>query len=169
MAREGPSPAVGPAEHVSFAPDAVSLFWVESIAIMAWHKAPSARVMDALHELASPRRVRYPTGMSFIHIGRVEYALIDNATRDVFVRVTKELDKYIVATAVVARASGFLASTVRSVATGILVLAKVSHEIRFHERAEELMEWLPERHERATGVALDRGLLQATLLHAESL
>lgn len=42
-------------------------------------------------------RKRCPSGMSFVHIGRAELAMIDSGTRDAFVRVLKDLEGYIVA------------------------------------------------------------------------
>jgi hypothetical protein len=104
--------------------------------------------------------------MSVIHIGRVQVAMMDAAARDVFVSTLKELREYMAATAVVAPANGFWASTLRSVVTGILVLARVPHEIRFHERVEDVLEWLPARHREVTGVHLDAERLREQLTHA---
>ncbi|MET0388958.1 MAG: hypothetical protein ABW321_23495 [Polyangiales bacterium] len=154
--------------RVDFAPDDVSLFWVENVAIMVWHRPVTAPVLEALHALAAPRRAQYPSGMSFVHLGQVQMSMMDSATRDVFVRVLRELNTYMAATAVVAKASGFWASTVRSVVTGILVLSRVSHETRFHEHAEELLDWLPAKHEQITGIKLDNEQLRRVLLKAEA-
>jgi hypothetical protein len=150
------------------APNDVSLYWLENVAIMAWHTKVTAPVIEALHVESEPRRKRYPTGMSFVHIGRVEYAMMDAATRDAFVRLGRELGTYTVATAIVAGASGFLASTLRSIATGILVMSNQHVELRFHAKAEEVAEWLPEKHERGTGVKLDPERLRRLLVRAES-
>lgn len=154
--------------HVAMAPDALSLFWVENVGIFAWHKPMTAPVIEAVHAMSAARRARYPTGMSFVHIGRAPFTGMDSATRDVFVRVLRELNRYVVATAIVAGSGGFWASAVRSIATGIMVLSRVSHEIRFHDRAEELLTWLPAKHEQATGIKLDIERLRAVLHRAET-
>jgi hypothetical protein len=119
--------------RLDFAPNVVALYWVENVAILAWNEQATAAVVEALHAAAEPQRKRYPTGMSFVHIGRVQISLMDSATRQVFVRVLREMDTYVAASAIVTRASGFLASTLRSIATGIVVLSRSSVEVRFHE------------------------------------
>lgn len=152
--------------RLDFAPDAVGLYWVDNVAIMAWHQSPTAAVVEALHASAEPRRKRYPSGMSFVHLGRAQFSLLDGETRQVFVRLLRELDSYVAATAIVTRASGFLASTLRSIATGIVVLSRTQVEVRFHDRPEEVLDWLPERHERVTGIKLDVDRLRHVLTKA---
>lgn len=159
-------PALDEPIRLEIAPDVLSLYWVDNVGIVCWHEPLSARVLEALHRDAEPQRRRYPRGMSFVHIGRPEHALIDAATRDTFVRIAKELGDYAVATAIIVRASGFWASTLRSVATGILFLARSSAELRMHEDVEELMAWLPAKHEAATGVKLDLERLRRVLSKA---
>ncbi|HKP61588.1 MAG TPA: hypothetical protein VJV78_32885 [Polyangiales bacterium] len=148
------------------APNAVALYWVENIAVMAWHEMATAPVIEALHASAADRRERYPSGMSYIHIGRVELAMMDSATRGTFVRIAKELGTYSACTAIVTQASGFWASTLRSIVTGIRVLSGTPSEIRFHEKVEEVLEWLPEAHSARTGVKIDLDRLRRVLLKA---
>jgi hypothetical protein len=105
------------AVHVTVGPDVVALFWVENVAIMAWRGHATPAVVEELFELSKAQRQRFPSGMSCIHVGRAQLALMDSETRDVFVRVTRELSGYIAATALVTHASGFMASTLRSIAT----------------------------------------------------
>jgi hypothetical protein len=145
--------------RLDFAPDAVTVYWVQNVVIMAWSKPVTAPVLEALHAMVQAKRPRYPTGMSFVHVGRAEMAFMDSDTRQTFVRTSRELDGYTAATAILTRASGFLASTLRSIATGILVLARTNVELRFNERAEEVIEWLPEQHEKVTGTKLDVEML----------
>jgi hypothetical protein len=152
--------------RLDFAPDAVTLYWVQNVAIMAWMKPVTAQVLEALHSKTMAQRLRYPTGMSFVHVGRAEMAFMDSAARQMFVRTSRELDHYTVATAILTRASGFLASTLRSIATGILVLARTDVDLRFNERPEEVIEWLPEVHASATGIKLDVEMLLHVLRNA---
>jgi hypothetical protein len=154
--------------HAAIAPDVASLFWVENVAIMAWHKPATAAVVEELHARGKPQRDRYPSGMSFVHVGRAQLSLMDAETRDVFVRLSRELNAYVVATAFVTHASGFMASTLRSIVTGVLVLSRTSHEIRIHERGEEVLSWLPAKHLKATGVTIDEAHLRRVLAKAEA-
>ena len=162
------APMRGPDEPIQLEsdPDIVSLYWVENIAITSWHKPLTGQAIDELHRVEEPMRKRYPSGMSFVHIGRAELAMIDAGTRDAFVRVLKALEGYIVATAVIARASGFWASTLRSVATGVVFLSRSSAERRVNDNVDEVMSWLPAKHEQATGIKLDHERLRRVMTKA---
>jgi hypothetical protein len=149
--------------RIAVVPGTLSLYWVENVAILAWHQPITAAAMEAMYALVEPQRERYPTGMSFVHIGRGQHAMVDAEARAVIVRILRELDHYTAAVAIVARASGFWASTLRSVATGITVVARSKVEVRFHEEVEEVVEWLPSKHEQMTGVMLDRDQLLRVL------
>jgi hypothetical protein len=59
-------------------------------------------------------------------------------------------------------------TTLPSIATGIVVLSCSPVEVRFHEHVEEVLEWLPVRHEQMTGVKLDLDRLRRMLLKASS-
>jgi hypothetical protein len=163
---DAPRVVEGEPIHLDFAPDAVTLYWVQNVVIMAWRKPVTAPVLEALHAMVQAQRVRYPSGMSFVHVGRAEMAFMDAATRQTFVRTSRELDGYTAATAILTRASGFLASTLRSIATGILVLSRANVDLRFNERPEEVIEWLPEPHESKTGIKLDVEMLLHVLRRA---
>lgn len=148
-------PSDGEPIRVDFAPDHVVMYWVQNVMVMAWSKPVTAPVLEALHTMTQARRPHYPTGMSFVHVGRAEMAMMDSAARQAFVRTSRDLDGYTASTAILTRASGFLASTLRSIATSILVLARTDIELRINQRPEEVLEWLPARHESVTGIKLD--------------
>jgi hypothetical protein len=155
-------------QPVAIASDALSLYLFENVAIIAWHKASSAADIAVLYELVCKQKAQYPAGMSFIHIGQVRHESVKDEPRAEFIRCLRDLNSYIVATAIVTHASGFLASALRSVVTGLLVLARISHDLRFHESVEEIFEWLPAKHEQATGVKLDIEQLRAVMAKAQS-
>lgn len=143
------------------------MYWVENVMIMAWHDTITAAALLEAHAAAEPQRKRYPTGMSYVHIGRVQLALLDSEARQAFIKVVTDLSGYIAVVAVVTQASGFWASTLRSIVTAIAVASPKLIELQIHERAEELLPWLPERHEQLTGVCLDRANLRNILAEAE--
>jgi hypothetical protein len=129
--------------------------------------APAAAADDEPIRLTSaPQRERYPSGMSFVHLGRVQLSMMDGPARAVFVRIAKELGGYIAATAIVTQASGFWAGTLRSVVTGIMVMSSTPSELRFHDNVEEVFEWLPERHLQVTGLQVDLERLKRVLAKA---
>jgi hypothetical protein len=155
--------------RLDVAPDMLSLFWVDNIAIMVWHSSPSAALVEELHRSAEPRRRQFPGGMSFVHIGRVQLAMLDTEARDVFVRISRELQGYMAAVVFFAKASGFLASTLRSIVTGVLVLARSTSEVHYCDDVETLLTWLLPKHTARTGVTIDVERLRRVLVEATSL
>jgi hypothetical protein len=155
--------------RVPSAPDVLSVFGIQNVLIVVWHKPASAAVVETLSELVTQLRAEHSTGMSFIHVGSAQFSLIDPATRDACVRILKSLKDYAATTAVIGKANGFLGSAARSVVTSVLAISRASTTIRFHERAEELFEWLPAEHKQRTGIELDIDPLRQLLLQAERL
>jgi hypothetical protein len=152
--------------RIPIVPGALSSYWVENVMILAWHQPISAAAMEALYATVESQRKRHATGMSFVHIGRVQYAMIDSETRALIVRILKELGDYTAGVAIVARASGFWGSTLRSIVTGITVIARSKVDVRLHDDVEAVLEWLPDKHEQVTGVKLDRDVLLRVLREA---
>lgn len=150
-----------------FGPGVLSLFWVDNVALLAWQTRPTAIVVEDMVRAFEARRSRYPGGMSIVHIGKLSNTLIDAETRETFRRTTAELGDYLVAVAFVTRGGGFMASTLRSVVTGIMLVVRSSAPYRFHEHAEEVLAWLPEVHAQRTHVQLDAARLREGLSVAE--
>lgn len=159
-------PEDGEPIQLEFAPHVVTLYWVQNVMIMAWRESVTAPVIEEVHRAAEPQRKRYPTGMSFVHMGRVQLTMLDSDTRQAFVRILQELSGYTAATAIVTPATGFWASALRSIATGIVVLSRAQVDLRIHERPEEVVEWLPAKHEEKTGIKVDLERLRRVLLRA---
>jgi hypothetical protein len=155
--------------RLEIAPEVLTIYWVDNIGILVWHLPPTAAVVEALHRSSESRRKQYPTGMSFVHIGRVQLALLDPDARDAFVRITRELQGYVAAAVFLAKASGFMASALRSIVTGVLVLARSTSDIHYCDNPESVLTWLPPRHAAKTGVTIDFERLRRVLLEATGL
>ena len=91
-----------------------SFFWFENIGIVLWHARPTPEATRTLTEQILAARERHPSGVSLVHIQHYVPEMLTAETRNAFARSIKELSGHIIATAVVARASGFLASALRS-------------------------------------------------------
>lgn len=148
---------------IDFGPGILSLYWVDNIAVLAWPGRPTARVVEDMVQAFEVRREQYPTGMSIVHIGRLPNAMLDADAREAFRRTTAQLDNYLVAVAFVAPGDGFMASTLRSLVTGIMLMVRSAAPYRFHERVDEVLEWLPDAHRQRTGVSVDGPRLRETL------
>jgi hypothetical protein len=151
---------------IDFGPGILILHWVENIAVLAWPRRPTAQVVEAMVQAFEARRERYPRGMSIVHIGRLPNAMVDGETREAFRRTTAQLDNYLVAVAFVAPGDGFMASTLRSLVTGVMLVVRSAAPYRFHEHVNEVLDWLPEAHLERTGVTVDGTLLREVLERA---
>ena len=67
--------------RLASAPNVLSLYWVENVAVLVWHETGTAAVIEALHASAAPQRERYPSGMSCVHLGRVQLSIMDGPAR----------------------------------------------------------------------------------------
>jgi hypothetical protein len=165
MLRTRPARQVRPNRASSWSkpPGVLSLYWVDNVALLAWRARPTSLVVEEMVRAFEARRAQYPGGMSIVHIGQLSNAMVDAETRETFRRTTAQLDNYLVAVAFVAPGGGFLASTLRSLVTGIMLMVRSSAPYRFHECAEDVLEWLPEIHEQRTHVKLDGARLREAL------
>jgi hypothetical protein len=155
-------------KRVHYSPQSLSFWSVDNVALFLWHESITLEVAAGLAELTEPMRERYPTGMSIVHMGNLQIAKLDPATRAELARHRERNRRYVAATAVVSLRGGFWASALRSVITGMFVLAKTENEIRINASTEEVLAWLPDANERKTGVAVDREELRRVLTHAEA-
>ncbi|MET0386486.1 MAG: hypothetical protein ABW321_11030 [Polyangiales bacterium] len=129
-------------------------YWVENVCIFAWCQPLTAAAVDQALQRSTFRIRRYPRGISIVHVGDVRASFVDPQVREALVRATHAVQR-VAAIAVVTPARGFLASTVRSVTTAVLMLSRVSTELRFDERVEDVIDWLPTVNERATGTKVE--------------
>ena len=152
--------------RIPSAPDALTMYWLDNVAVVIWHAPPTAPVVDAWYAMIAPELLRHQK-VSMVHASPVKHAVLDSATRDSYVRGAKQAGPHTAVTAVLAPALGFWASTLRSVVTGIMALSGVRTTMRFCDNAEEVLAWLPESHERATGRPVDLEQLRQLLDEAE--
>jgi hypothetical protein len=89
--------------------------------------------------------------------------MLDADAREAFRRTTAQLENYLVAVAFVAPGDGFMASTLRSLVTGIMLMVRSPAPYRFHERVDEVLAWLPDANHERTGVSVEAASLRATL------
>lgn len=149
-------------------PGLVSFFAFENITIVVWHGKPTPASVDALTRISEKRRKANPHGVSVIHLVQGQWELPDSPTRDAFVRLMKDGDGQLAVVSVVIGGSGFWASAVRSLVTGLRVLARGSFDMGLHGEISEVVSWLPAKHTARTGIAVKADQLERVLTFAQS-
>jgi hypothetical protein len=95
------------------------------------------------------------TRRSNIHVIGEGVGLPTPAARDGFVELMKEHADRLACVAIVVGGTGFLASAMRSLMTGMRLLAPRSFNYRLHGSIEEVAKWLPTEHLAKTGEEID--------------
>lgn len=148
-------------------PGTVSFFALENITVVLWHAKPYPGAVDQLARVSERRRKQNPHGVSVIHLVQgSQWELPDAPTRDAFVRLMKAGEGKLAAVSVVVGSSGFWASAVRSLVTGLRVLARGSFDMGLHGSISEVVGWLPARHSARTGITIAPEVLERVLTFA---
>jgi hypothetical protein len=110
--------------------------------------------------------------VSSVHVVPLDAALglPDKETRDELAQMMERCGQMVGCCVIVFEAEGLWASAARSVATGLLTLARRQpYPLTFVRSLDAAVQWLPEPHERFTGERLDPVALRAFFAAAEPL
>jgi hypothetical protein len=140
-----------------------------NVSITIWFGKPTLQAVEGLAPLTEVALTASGySRFSVIHLVADQLALPDSQTRSELVHMMKEHGDRMGCMAVIVSATGFWASAMRSVITGIRVLAPRTFDLRMHANAEELISWFPAEHRKRTGVEIDIAGLRRTLAQAKS-
>ncbi|HKU39347.1 MAG TPA: hypothetical protein VJR89_14395 [Polyangiales bacterium] len=94
------------------------------------------------------------TKVSYIHLIPFSLRLPDSEARAALQEITRDYGQHTACVGVVVSGSGFWASAVRGIVTGVQVIAPKSIDLRIHAQSSELLGWFPREHQLQTGVAI---------------
>jgi hypothetical protein len=144
-------------------PGQFAFYGWNNITIIVWVVQPSAAAIERLMQVGERRGLQHPEGLSDVHLIVGQIKLPDAAARDRLLKGAKRAAPHLAAVAAVAEGQGFWLSTLRSVITGIRVLLPGSFALRLFVDVDELALWLPDVHEKATGVRVTSAALRKVL------
>jgi hypothetical protein len=121
-----------------------------NVMVLVWHKQATADALVRLSRVVENVRAEYPRGRSSVHVVIGGAAPPTDEAQAAFVRLAS--DPHLACLGVVFLGSGFWASGLRANSTRITVKSGAKAVFRHHETIEELTSWLPEEHEKRTGV-----------------
>lgn len=136
----------------------------KGVGIVHWMAQANGAAVRRVHELFESLVDAHPRGVSFIHVVREGAGLPDPEARRALAEMMASFAGETVCVAVVLLGSGFWASALQSLLTGMrLVAPPRPWTMKFSSRISDVSKWLPELHERRTQEALESGELHAAI------
>lgn len=136
-----------------------------NVMIVSWDGQANLTAVKHLSEISDQLLASY-SSVSAIHLAASDIGLPSSEVRGALLEMMARYGPHTACLAVVLEGSGFWASTVRSVITGMRMVAPRAFALRIHEDIAEVCDWLPHEHQRRTGVLLDPEGLRLALERA---
>jgi hypothetical protein len=134
-----------------------------------WVTPATPESVGRLASCTEPLYEQNPKGLSNVHVVESSTGLPSPEVRELLVGLMRRRASRRACLAVVPAGAGFWASTLRSFATGIRLMAPRSFEMGIHSSLEEVADWLPGPHFERTGTRLDRNRLLEAMRRTEAL
>jgi hypothetical protein len=127
-----------------------------NVLMVRWESAADSSAVERLAKVSKAlAAANLGTRRSNIHVIGEGVGLPTPAARDGFVELMKEHADRLACVAIVVGGTGFLASAMRSLMTGMRLLAPRSFNYRLHGSIEEVAKWLPTEHLAKPGEEID--------------
>jgi hypothetical protein len=126
-----------------------------NVFIGIWESQATMAAVDRMVKATDAMTELHPTGRSTIHIVVHGAGLPSSEVRTHFVDVLKKNADQIACVAVVVGGTGFWTSALRSFVTGLRWLAPRTFHFRMFTTIEEVSRWLPDEHNKRTGIEID--------------
>jgi len=130
-------------------------FWLyRNVAINHWRGDLTSEGVAKLAELTSGRLQECPEGVASIHWVDAGVSLPSAQVRSRLSEIIARYPGHIMSVGAVIESEGFVASALRSALTGIVLLAPKKIPVRVFGKLDALASWLPDVHQRTTGVSV---------------
>ena len=145
-------------------PGQFSIATWRNVLIVRWESAADGSAVERLAKVSTAlAAAELATRRSNIHIIADGAGLPTPAARAGFIGLMKQHAGRLACVAIVVGGTGFLASAMRSLMTGMRLLSPRSFNYRLHGSIDEVVKWLPNEHFVKTGVQLDSRRLAQVL------
>jgi hypothetical protein len=138
-----------------------------NVQIVSWTSRATGPAAIRVSDISGRMATGYPRGFSAIHVIANKVGVPTPDGRSGLMKIMTEQSKSLACVAVVVGGSGFWASTMRSFVTGMRFMTPRNFDLRLHGSSLEVLEWLPERHEKITGVSINAAALARVLSSVE--
>lgn len=148
-------------------PDVVSIGTWQNLVIVVWHAGATVPAVARLSAISRSMKAQHPERVTHVHIIPDRAGLPTSEARSDLTALLKELGEHIANVAVVVGGTGFWASTMRSMITGMRFLSPRAFDLQLHATVTEIVDWLPKAHLTRTGVVIAPTELHRVLRLAE--
>lgn len=149
-------------------PGRIAIFGLRNITLVVWGEVADLESVDHLARVGKERIRDYPCGLSDVHVIGRQLGLPDADTRARLLEESRHATSHLAAVAVVVGGSGFWASAIRGLVTGMHVLLAGEFELKLFGEDEDMPEWLTRVHTHKTGVDVSADLLRGALREARA-
>jgi hypothetical protein len=147
----------------------------QNVRIAVWARQATGPALERLDKITHEMVRVWPNGISSIHVARGDLRMSSAPpppmaerlpTSEARVGFKSLMERYaqLACVAVLIEGSGFGASALRSVITGMRIESLRTLPMRLCATIDEVVEWLPAEHHKLTGVRLEPEKLRETLL-----
>ncbi|MEW5853876.1 MAG: hypothetical protein AB2A00_34195 [Myxococcota bacterium] len=120
-----------------------------NLVLSLWRVTPTVEQVEKLRRAVNTALARHPKGMGLVVIAQLPASPPAEDARKSFIALTEEAQSGMKAAAVVAEGKGFGAAVVRSVTTGVVLLARSRVPTRVFAESPEASAWLSDELGRA--------------------
>jgi hypothetical protein len=138
-----------------------------NVNVTVWQHQATGKAVARFTKVVEALTRQHPTGLSSIHLIANRAGVPTAEARAGFLQLMKRYEKDLANVAIIIAGSGFWASTMGSVITGMRLLAPMSFGFRIFNNIDESAPWLAEGHSKKTGVTLDEAQLVTVLKSAQ--
>jgi hypothetical protein len=133
----------------------VSMCTWRNVIFVTWWAPAHEHSVSRHGELLRRMVEAWPQGISVVHFTQDKVPLPEAPARAAFIQLIRDFSKHLACVGVVV-GSGFWASAVRAMVTGMWLAVPQAFQLRICTGPGDLVSWLPDSHHGRTGMALPR-------------
>jgi hypothetical protein len=120
--------------------------------ITCWSQRATGPAIEKVAQLREQMDRDHPEGVSVVYLIANDAGLPTPEARAGVKELMARFSNKRACLAILVQGEGFWASAMRAVITGVRILVPLNFPMQIFSGVNELVAWLPERHERKTGV-----------------
>jgi hypothetical protein len=144
-------------------PGSHAFYTWQNIMIACWSQRATGPAIEKIGSLRAAMHDRHPEGVSVIYLIADGAGLPTPEARAGVKELMVRFSQHRACLAILVQGGGFWASAMRAVITGVRLLVPLKFAMGVFGKVQELVDWLPERHEGHTGVHVERAQLLSVL------
>lgn len=153
----------GPARLLEIEPDTCYAGVWANIAVTLWVNRGTLPAVERVARVGEELRAQFPKGVSSIHLIREGAALPTSDGREGLIKLMNAGAGQLACVGIVVGGSGFWASAVRSLITGMRAVSSRAYQLKLAGSIGEIVDWLPAPHNQRTHSAITGAELQRAL------